>query len=562
MTILAIDLGTTNSACAIWRDGEAVSIPNRLGDLLTPSVVGVDERGEILVGRAAKERLITHPSQTVAVFKRLMGTSHRVQVARQEFTAVELSSLVIKSLKEDAEAFLGYPVEQAIVSVPAYFNDNQRFATKKAGELAGLKVDRLVNEPTAAAMAYGLHEKKEGTFIIVDLGGGTLDVTVLEFFEGVMQVHSSSGDNFLGGEDFVDAMVEAALSRAECRKSELSAVELHQLQMKMETVKRRISGPAQKVSYLAAGKPQEITVDTEWFTKVVTPLLVRLQRPIENALRDAGIPAREIDEVVLVGGSTKLAAVRSSVGKLFRRLPACSIDPDFAVVRGGAVQAGLADKDAALDDLVLTDVCPFTLGIDSVGMADGQFFPVYSPIIERNATVPVSRVERFSTVEDGQAEIRVRVFQGENRQTSKNVFLGSLNIPVPRNKAMKEAIDVRFSYDMNGILDVDVTVISNGKKYNKVIKNSPACLTEEDIKKSLDRLCKLKFHPRDAEINRSLLAKGERLYESSLGEERDMISQLMTQFEAVLDRQNDIEIAKARKAFQEKLEQFDMEEWL
>ena len=562
MTILAIDLGTTNSACAIWQGNDAFVIPNKLGELLTPSVVGIDERGEILVGRAAKERLITHPEKTVAVFKRLMGTSHRVEVSRQQFSPVELSSLVIKSLKEDAEAYLGYPVEQAIISVPAYFNDNQRFATKKAGELAGLKVDRLVNEPTAAAMAYGLHEKKEGVFVIVDLGGGTLDVTVLEFFEGVMQVHSSSGDNFLGGEDFVEAMVDAALKDAGCLKSALTPEELHRLHMKMETAKRRISASPQKVDVHFSGKIHEIVVDQDWFNRIATPLLVRLQRPIESALRDAGIPAQEIDEVVLVGGSTKLSAVRSAVGRLFKRLPACTIDPDFAVVRGGAVQAGLAEKDSALDDLVLTDVCPFTLGIDSLDMANGQYIPIYAPIIERNATVPVSRVERFYTVEDNQSEIKVKIYQGENRQTSKNVFLGSLDIAVPRNRATKESIDVRFSYDMNGILDVDVTVVSSARKYNKVIKNSPASLSESDFKKSLERLEKLKFHPREMEVNRSALARSERLYESSLGEERTEISQLITQFEAVLDRQNEVEIAKARKEFERRLEEFDVEEWI
>lgn len=562
MTILAIDLGTTNSACAIWRDNEAVVIPNKLGELLTPSVIGIDGSGEILVGRAAKERLITCPDDTVAVFKRLMGTSHKVVIGRQTFTAVELSSLVIKSLKEDAEAFLGQPIEQAVISVPAYFNDNQRYATKKAGELAGLNVNRLINEPTAAAMAYGLHEQKEGTFVIVDLGGGTLDVTVLEFFEGVMQVHASSGDNFLGGEDFVEAMVEAVLKQLACKTSDLTSVERHQLHMKMESAKRRISSAPQSIEFSVAGQTTTVTVDSDWFNRAMTPLLVRLQRPIENAMRDAGISPQQIDEVVLVGGSTKLAAVRSAVGKIFRRLPACTIDPDFAVVRGSAVQGGLMEKNAALDDMVLTDVCPFTLGIDSTSTVNGQLVPTYTPIIERNATVPVSRVERFSTVNDNQTQIAVRVYQGEHRQTSKNVFLGSLDVAVPSNKGGEESIDVRFSYDMNGILDVDVAVLSTGRKYNKVIKNSPASLSEEEFQKSLRRLEKLKFHPRDSEKNRALMAWGERIYESSLGDERNAIGQLLAGFEAVLDRQNEVEIAKARQEFELRLQQLDLEEWV
>nr|WP_010133691.1 molecular chaperone HscC [Microbulbifer agarilyticus] len=561
MTILAIDLGTTNSACAVWRDNDVVFIPNKLGEFLTPSVVGIDDKGEILVGQGAKERLITHPNMTVAVFKRLMGTSHKVAIHKTSFTAVELSSLVIKSLKEDAEAFLNSTIDEAVISVPAYFNDNQRYATKKAGELAGLRVGRLINEPTAAAMAYGLHEKKEGIFVIVDLGGGTLDVTVLEFFEGVMQVHASAGDNYLGGEDFVEAMVDAALKAHGLKRADMTPEETHQLSMKMETAKRRISGPEQLVSYTVAGTSYSSKIDTEWFNRTATPLLIRIQKPVESAVRDAGLSLTEIDEVVLVGGATRLSVVRSAVGRIFKKLPACTIDPDFAIVKGGAVQAGLVQKSAALDDLVLTDVCPFTLGVDAVDEVNGQFVEVFSPIIERNTTVPVSRVSRYYTVQDNQTEIVTRVFQGEHRKPSKNVYLGSLRSSVPRNKAHQEAIDVRFSYDMNGILDVDVTVVSTGRTYNKVIKNSPASLSDDEFNKSLERLQKLKFHPRESERNRALMARGERLFETALGEERSAIAALISGFEAVLNRQNAMEISKAQEEFEQALEQFDLEEW-
>lgn len=561
MTIIGIDLGTTNSACGLWTDDGVTLIPNRLGEVLTPSVVGVDKNGEIIVGRTARQRLINHSDRTVAAFKRLMGTDHKVKLGKQTFTATELSSLVLRSLKEDAETFLGEPVTEAVISVPAYFNDNQRHATKLAAELAGLKVERLINEPTAAAIAYGLHEKQEGLFLILDLGGGTFDVSLLEFFDGIMEVHASAGDNFLGGEDFVDAMVDDVLREHRLSRDDLKPLTLQNLYLQMESAKRKL-GPTDLVLTLDLGeKTVEHVVTADWFARISTPLLLRAKHPIERAIRDAGLHPSKIDDVVLVGGSTRLAIFRSTVGKMFGRLPSCHLDPDTVVAMGAAIQAGLMMRDEALDDVVLTDVCPYTLGTGVINEDNPRLGSYFMPIIERNCVVPVSIVKEICTAHDNQTELAIKVYQGENRLVEKNVYLGELSVQVPPAPRGEESVDVRYSYDMNGLLEVDVTVHSTGKTYNQLIEHTPGALSEADKQKALAKLSELKFHPRDGEDNRALLARGERLYESSLGDRRDYIAEVMRQFERVLERQNPAEIAKMQKQVKDVLAQMESEDW-
>lgn len=563
MAIIGIDLGTTNSACAVWTEGEIKMIPNRLNDYLTPSVVGIDDSGEIVVGKTAKERLIRNSKANVAVFKRLMGTDHKIKLNRKEFSAVELSSLVLKSLKEDAENYLGEAITEAVISVPAYFNDNQRHATKLAGELAGLKVERLINEPTAAAMAYGLHEIEEGIFLILDLGGGTFDVSILEFFDGVMEVHASAGDNFLGGEDFVEAMLDAILKEQSIEKGSLSASELQRAYMQLETAKKRIGQDEEQLLELTlAGKSVQWAVDADWYLSVITPLLIRLKKPIVQALNDAEIPLNEINEVILVGGSTRMLAFRSTVARMFGRLPACNLDPDIVVAMGAAVQAGLKSRDAALDDVVLTDVCPYTLGTAILNEDAPELGDYFMPIIERNTVVPSSIVRRVYTASDNQKHLNIRVYQGESRYVHKNVFLGEMDVSVPKAPKGEQAADIRYSYDMNGLLEVDVTVVSTGKSSNKVIENAPGSLSQENLEKSRQRLAKLKFHPREDEENRALIARAERMYETSLGENRDKLAEILAWFERTLEGQNQVEIQKAQKRMAELLDTLDTEDWI
>jgi molecular chaperone HscC len=555
MTILGIDLGTTNSACAVWRDGKTTLIPNQLNAFLTPSVVGLDEQGEILIGEAARHRLISHPGKTVSVFKRYMGTDYSVKLGGRSFTSTELSALMLRSMKEDAEAFLGETITDAVISVPAYFNDVQRKATKLAGELAGLNVERLINEPTAAAMVYGLHEKLDGIqFLILDLGGGTFDVSLVEYFDGVLEVHASSGDNHLGGEDFLVALSEFYFQTTGIDKRKLSANELQLLYERLESAKRKLSAE-REVTIERAVTVQEapFVLSRDDFDRIAQPLLHRVQLPIERTLRDAGISPAEIDEVVLVGGATRMFAFRSLISRMFRRVPAGNIDPDLVVAMGAGIQAGLKQKHVDLDDVVLTDVCPYTLGVEIVNEGDvsGKQGGLFMPIIERNSIVPISIERNLCTVADNQTEVNVRIFQGESRLVKNNVFLGKLELKVPKAKAGQETMDVRYSYDMNGLLEVDVKVNSTGKIYYTTIVNSAGDLSAKEIAASKEKLAKLKFHPREHAENRTLIARAERLYESTLGEKRDYISHALSEFETVLERQNSLEIKKAAGRFSE-----------
>ncbi|QBG34934.1 molecular chaperone HscC [Litorilituus sediminis] len=560
MPVIGIDLGTTNSACCVWKGTDLVQIPNRLNNYLTPSVVTIDDNNNVIVGSTAKQRLISHPINTVAVFKRIMGTEHSLEIGGHSFTAPELSSFILRSLVEDAEAFLGESVTEAIISVPAYFNENQRYATKLAGELAGLTVRRLINEPTAAAMAYGLNDRQQGTFLILDMGGGTFDVSILEFFDGVMEVHASAGDNYLGGEDFVAAMFEQICIDNNFDKKRFSREERQQAFMKLETIKCNIDRDlAHRFQLAYKDETHDLAIEQDWFYRVITPLLRRVQQPIKQALQDANLHPNEIDDVILVGGSTKMQALRSMVSKLFGRIPSSKLDPDLVVSIGAGVQAGLVEKNEALDDIVLTDVCPFTLGTEVLDDFDnpGQMFP----IIERNSIVPISVERDLYTSKDNQTAMRVDIYQGEHRQVDKNICLGEINVSVPKDKAGKQPVTVRYSYDMSGLLEVDVKVKSTGKTYNKVILNAPGALTDEQINRAKATLQKLKFHPRNSEKNRVLVARAERIYSSSLGYQREEISQLLSRFEHTLDSQNPREIQRAQVLFCEALDSFDSESW-
>ena len=563
--IVGIDLGTTNSSVAVWQDGRAEIIPNALGHNLTPSVVGFDETGEILVGMAARERLITHPGQTAAVFKRYMGSPREFAVGRRKFRPEELSSFVLRALKADAEAFLGAEVREAVISVPAYFNDAQRKATRAAGQLAGLKVERLINEPTAAALAYSLERREvESKFLVFDLGGGTFDVSILELFEGVMEVRATAGDNFLGGEDFVESLVAGFLDWA--RKSgalderDLDGRLRQALWVQGERAKRAITKRETGVMTLnIGGKEVSWSIDEDTFAGLCRPLLDRLRAPCERALRDARIRPSELDEMVLVGGATRMPSVRRLAAQLFGRLPTVHLNPDEVVTLGAAVQAGLKARDAALDEVVLTDVCPYSLGIQivqSLGrdqVRDGLF----APILERNTTIPASRVERFSTVVHYQQELRIDIYQGEARQVKDNIHLGHTRVKLPPKPAGEESVDVRFTYDINGLLEVEATVVSTGESQSVVIEGNPGVLSAEEIEKRLAELGRFKIHPREQEENRAVMARAERLYEELLGDHRDFLSRQIAHFETILERQVPEEISEARQRFTELLNQLE-----
>lgn len=562
--IIGIDLGTTNSVCAIYENDDVKYVPNSLGELLTPSVVGLDDDGSLLVGASAKQRLVTHPDKTVAFFKRLMGTDYSVELGKKsKFSAIELSSLVLKSLKKDAENMLGHAVEHAVISVPAYFNEHQRQATRDAGELAGLTVNRLINEPTAAAIAHGLQEKEEKTIMVLDLGGGTFDVSILEYFSGVLEVHASSGDSALGGEDFTNALASAFFQASGINADDFTTIDKQRLYARMETAKRSHKSKQKTVvEFDHNGNSYTWDLTDESLKQATASLLMRIREPMERALKDADKVRSEIDEVILVGGATRMQVIQSLVATTFTQLPRTDVNPDLTIAAGAAIQAGLVQKNESLDDIVLTDVCPFSLGVGvhiDNGVSDELGF---SPILERNSVVPASRQESYYTVETGQTEINLQVFQGESPRVKNNLFLGDIKVPVPLNEKYHEQMDVRFSYDVNGLLEIDILVPSSGIKINKLIENRPGSLTEKEKSKSIKRLSNLKVLPRDREEIRSILARAERVYESLLGDKRDLLAQLLTEYEKVLARQNPREITQASEEFEKNLDRLDDDVWV
>lgn len=545
--LIAIDLGTSNSLVGIFENGQSRLIENPYGCKLTPSAIAMDEQGQILIGQAALE-LRSGGNEVLTSFKRLMGTSKRLKLGQQTFSAVELSSLILKSLKQDVEHELKCEVEEAVITVPAYFNDIQRQATISAAELAGLKVSRLINEPTAAALAYGLGQTEDSCFLIFDLGGGTFDVSIVELFDGIIEVRASAGDNYLGGDDFVQLLMKQFWKKNASVFSYIENTIPLDIEIALKAKAQHCLHVLSKESQTTLNfkwKDKEATLDVsqEEFASWSEPLLLRLRRPLERALRDARILPQQVDQIIMVGGATRIPAVRKMVTKLFGRFPSTSVQPDEAIVRGACVQAGLKSKDLSLKEVVLTDVCPFSLGI-AVGL-DEQF----SPILERNTVIPASKVNTYTAMNKGQREINVRIYQGEHRLCKENIFLGELNIPLPSNDDHL-SIEVRFSYNPNGILDVDVEVPITGEKLQKVVINHQSVMSPEQVEQARKQLQKLKIHPRDNLMNKSLLLRAERLFSERTGDIRLQIGERTQQFNHILNLQDERQIREVRQYFE------------
>ncbi|WP_315385240.1 molecular chaperone HscC [uncultured Stenotrophomonas sp.] len=547
--IVGIDLGTTHSLIGVHRPEGGVLFPNAFGELLTPSVVSVE--GEtVLVGRPALDRMVSHPQQTVAHFKRWMGSDRDVQLGKRRFRAEELSALVLRSLLADAEAALGQRVEEAVISVPAYFSDAQRKATRAAGELAGIRVERLINEPTAAALAYGLQQReREGRVLVLDLGGGTFDVSVLELFEGVIEVHASAGDNFLGGEDFLEVLVQAFHAELEVDRKALSTTDVALLQRRLETFKRELSQQGEcNLQITLAGRQLSWQLDEARYAQLCDPLLQRLRAPIERAIRDARLNPEALDDIVLVGGAVRMPMVSRLVTRMFGRLPLRHIHPDQAIALGAGVAAGLKARDETLEELVLTDVCPYTLGtqVSRRGPDGAERGGYFHPIIQRNSVVPISREDHFFPVRDDQREVVFDIYQGESPTVDKNIKLGSLRVPLPqRGKAADKGMTTRFTYDVNGLLQVEVTEDATGTRHELVLQQNPGLLSPKEIRSRLLALQELKIHPRDAQQNVALVARAERLYEEFI-DQRELVQYWLDQFRHVLDSQDTRRIEQHR----------------
>lgn len=567
--IVGIDLGTTNSLVAWLSPDGPQLIPNSLNELLTPSAVGIDHDGKLLIGKPAKELQVVAPDRCATVFKRMMGTDRTVSVADKMFRAEELSSLVLKSLKADAEKFLAQDVDEAVITVPAYFSDLQRKATIHAGQLAGFNVRRIINEPTAAAIAYGLHElKQERIALVFDLGGGTFDVSILDQFESTLEIRSSAGEIFLGGEDFTRNLASQLLvskglnfEHAESRTPKLISRLLHEC----ESAKRRLSSGADTVVRFPdndgriSETSESIPVSAESFRSWTASLLAKTRLPLQRAMSDAGLTRQQINDVILVGGATRMPQISEMLTEVFGRVPRCTLDPDHVVALGAAIQGGLVKLDKAVTDMVVTDVCPFTLGVEiSKDIAGTSRAGYFSPLISRNSTIPISRMEEFFTAHANQTSVSVRVFQGESRRVEENLFLAEFELKgIPRGPA-GQRITIRFTYDLNGILEVEAGAAESNARASCVITRHAQNLTDVQLKEAVAKLQELKADPREDQGNRHLIKRAERIYQELSGDPRRLLETLLGGFEEALAMQDPSAIEMNRSALEKFLDHFDL----
>ncbi|MFD2612715.1 molecular chaperone DnaK [Paenibacillus gansuensis] len=484
--VIGIDLGTTNSCVAVMEGGEAVVIPNPEGNRTTPSVVGFKKDGERIVGETAKRQAVTNPDRTIISIKRHMGTNHKEVIDGKEYTPQEVSAIILQKLKSDAEAYLGQPVTQAVITVPAYFNDSQRQATKDAGKIAGLEVLRIVNEPTAAALAYGLEKSEDQTILVYDLGGGTFDVSILELGDGFFEVKATSGDNQLGGDDFDQVIIDYLV--AEFKKDQgidlsKDKAAVQRLKDAAEKAKKELSGVLTTTISLpfitvVDGVPQhlELNLTRAKFEELSANLVERTLGPTRQAMSDAGMTPNDITKIVLVGGSTRIPAVQEAVKKLTGKEPHKGVNPDEVVALGAAVQAGVLTGD--VKDVVLLDVTPLSLGIETAG-------GVFTKMIERNTTIPTSKSQVFSTYADNQPAVEIHVLQGERSMAAGNKTLGRFTLgDIPLAPRGVPQIEVTFDIDANGIVNVSALDKGTGKS-QKITITSSSGLSDEEIDKMM-----------------------------------------------------------------------------
>lgn len=549
--IIGIDLGTTNSLAAVWKDGMPTLIPNALGGFLTPSIVSFDRDGTVYVGDMAKQRQVTHPDDTAAVFKRFMGTDRKITLAGRDYRPEELSALVLKKLKEDAENFLGEPVEEAVVSVPAYFDDCARNATRNAGKLAGFRVERIINEPSAAALAYQRNaNQEEATLLVFDFGGGTLDVSVVDCFDNIVEILAVSGDNHLGGSDFDEAILREFCRKNEIDENSLSGEQRGILLQSAVKLKESLTDRERGVMHTCIdGRNLKMELNRKGLIGISESLFARMSVPVRKAMTDAHVGIEGITDVVLVGGSCKMHVVQKFIQHFLGRNQIRVVDPDHMIALGVGVYAGIKERDEDIRDMLLTDICSFSLGTDVYNPADpGR--PIMEVLIERNTALPASREKTFCTAADHQRRMLLPVYQGEGYYSEENMLLGSLSVPVPSGPKGKEAVRVRFTYDINGLLVVDAEVVSTGEKRQLVITNKNIVMDEKEIKKRTAALNKLKVHPRDKEENQILLERANRLYAQTTGEMREILSRRASYFGYLLGKQDEFRICRWRKSFE------------
>lgn len=538
MAVIGIDLGTTNSLACVWKDSTPIIIENSLNSILTPSVVGVDDNNEIIVGEVAKERLISHPGKTASEFKRTIGTPKTYNLGVNLLSSEQLSSLVLKKIREDAEAFLGEEVTEAVISVPAYFDDVRRSATKQAAEMSGLKVERLINEPSAAALAYmQKHGFKDGTFLIIDFGGGTLDVSMIDSFDSVMEILAVAGDNQLGGKDFNEAIYNHFLSVNGLNNDRLTPEQKASVYKTAEKCKIALSEmPVSFMSVNINDKNYTMALDSNTLVEISRSVFDRIGDPVKRVLRDSHMNINEVQEIILVGGTCKMPTVAAYIEKLTGRKPCTDINPDLAIGIGAGIFAGMKDRDEDFKEVILTDICPFSLGVAIQDRRTGEL--VMDFIIQRNSMLPTSKKHDYYATVDNQVGLIVSIYQGESVVPNNNIKLGELKLSCPPTAVHEFIASTTLTYDINGILIVDVTT-ADGQTHSEIILSESNKMNESELALRKTQLDRLRMAPHDDEKERLLIARAERVIEETLSFERQVLIDCLMNYKACLQSGND-----------------------
>ncbi len=562
--IIGIDLGTTNSCVAVMEGGEPTVIANAEGNRTTPSVVAFAKNGERLVGQVAKRQAVTNPERTIISIKREMGTAYKVNIDDSAYTPPEISAMILKKLKSDAEAYLGTTVTEAVITVPAYFSDAQRQATKDAGRIAGLDVKRIINEPTAAALAYGLDKGEVHKILVYDLGGGTFDVSLMEVGDGVFEVLATAGNNRLGGDDFDNRVIDwivAEFKKENAIDLKTDRQALQRLKEAAERAKIELSGNLTaniNLPFITADatgpKHLDMTITRAKFNELTSDLVDKTITPLNQALSDAGLKPSDIDKVILVGGSTRIPAVQEAVQRVTGKEPFKGINPDECVAVGAAIQAGVLGGD--VKDVLLLDVTPLSLGIETLG-------GVFTRLIERNSTIPTKKSQVFSTAADGQRSVDVHVLQGEREMAAYNKTLGRFQLdgiaPAPRGVPQ---IEVTFDIDANGIVHVSAKDLGTGNE-QKITITASSNMSEEDIKRAMDEAERYAAEDKKRKEEVETVNQADNLIYQTEKTMKDMEGKLdpadkstleteLEEFKKVRERNNPEEIKQAMESFTQK----------
>ena len=557
MAVIGIDLWITNSLGAYWKDGRVQLIPMEGESFLLPSVVGYVEGEGFLAGAAAKERLIPHAGDTAASFKRFMGTAKEYHLGGRAYTPMELSAMILERIKRNAEFYLQEEIEEAVITVPAYFNDKQRSDTRKAAQIAGLKAERLINEPSAAALAYRReYGEEDRTLLVFDFGGGTLDLSYVECFDNVIEIIAVAGDNHLGGDDIDEAVSEYFCRENGLQPEELTRQEQAGLRKRSEEAKCALEKQEEAAMELTVGgRVCRAVLNEERLFEICMPLFGKIKQLFLRILEDADSRVSGIDDLIMVGGSSKLGVVKRFLRELLGKEPIVLGETDKVVAYGAGVYAGIRQRKEEIRDLLLTDVCPFTLGI-GVNNRANRDKNILNPMIERNSTLPASRKDRFVTVYDYQKEIKIRIYQGEEYYVDDDVLLGELSIEVALRPAGQAWVDVQFTYDINGILHV---AVENEMGERRQILLANQTLSEEELERYAREMEKIMLPPLQQPENQKMLACLLEYYEKSTGRRRETIAALTDRILAGLASGRKKEVRNARELAEQWLTRLQQE---